>query len=61
MAGSTEFADRAVPGINQLHGEQVPSVLLLDRVSLSILFQSSALWELDDPSFQAVRVFPAAE
>lgn len=57
MAGSTEFVDRAIPSSNQLHGEQDPSALLLDRVSLSILFQSSALWGLDDLSFEAVRDF----
>lgn len=40
MAGSVEFADRAVPGINQQRGEQDPSVLLLDRVSLGNLLLS---------------------
>lgn len=46
VAGSAEFAVRAVPGINQLRGEEDPSVLLLDSVSLRNLFQS-ALWGLD--------------
>lgn len=61
LAGSTEFADRVVPGVNQLHGEQDPSVLLLDPVSSSILVQSSALWGPDDLCFQAVRGFLAVE
>lgn len=61
LAGSDSGADRVVPGVNQLHGEQDPSVLLLDRVSLSILFQFSALWGLDDLCFQAVRGFLAVD